>query len=55
MSVGDALLDGLMRIKRAPWLVIGVWLSTIVLALPLALVLQEQIGAHLGASLAAPG
>jgi hypothetical protein len=53
MSVGDALLDGLMRVKRAPWLVIGVWLSTIVLALPLALVLQEQIGAHLGTSMAA--
>ena len=48
-----ALIEGLNRVKRAPWLVIGVWLSTIVLALPLALVLQEQIGAHLGASMAA--
>ena len=42
-----------MRVKRAPWLVIGVWLSTLLLALPLAIVLQEQIGAHLGASMAA--
>jgi hypothetical protein len=48
-----ALVDGVNRVKRAPWLVIGVWLSTILLALPLALVLQEQIAAHLGASMAA--
>ena len=41
------------RVKRAPWLVIGVWLSTLLLALPLALVLHEQIGAHLGSSMAA--
>ena len=41
------------RVKRAPWLVIGVWLSTLLLALPLTLVLQEQIAAHLGASMAA--
>ena len=38
---------------RAPWLVVGVWLATLVLALPLALVLRGEIGAHLGASLAA--
>jgi len=48
-----ALIDGLNRVKRAPWLVIGVWLSTLLLALPLTLVLQEQIGAHLGSSMAA--
>jgi hypothetical protein len=48
-----ALIDGLNRVKRAPWLVIGVWLSTLLLAMPLAIVLQEMIGAHLGASMAA--
>jgi hypothetical protein len=48
-----AFIDGLNRVKRAPWLVIGVWLSTLLLAMPLAIVLQEMIGAHLGASLAA--
>ena len=42
-----------MRVKRAPWLVIGVWLSTVLVALPLAMMLQAQIGEHLGASLAA--
>ena len=55
MSQGvlDSLVDGLMRIKRAPWLVIGVWLSTLLTAMPLAIVLHEQIGAHLGSSMAA--
>jgi hypothetical protein len=49
----QAFIDGLNRVKRAPWLVIGVWLSTLMLALPLTLVLQEQIAGHLGASLSA--
>ena len=53
IGLTGAFIDGVNRVKRAPWLVIGVWLSTIVLALPLALVLQQQIGAHLGASMAA--
>jgi len=53
MSIGAAFSDGLMRVKRAPWLVIGLWLSTLVLALPLSLALQGQIGAHLGDSMAA--
>lgn len=49
----NAFVDGLNRVRRAPWLVIGVWLSTLLLALPLAIALHEQLGAHLGASLAA--
>ncbi|MBY0493595.1 MAG: hypothetical protein K2Y23_05230 [Cyanobacteria bacterium] len=53
LGAWGAFLDGLNRVKRAPWLVIGVWLSTLLTALPLALVLQEMIGAHLGASMAA--
>jgi hypothetical protein len=48
-----AFIDGVMRIKRAPWLVIGVWASTLLIATPLALLLQEQIAAHLGSSMAA--
>lgn len=48
-----AFLDGLMRVKRAPWLVIGLWLSTLALALPLSLALHGLIGDHLGSSLAA--
>ena len=53
MSVSQAFVEGLMRVKRAPWLVIGVWLSTVLVALPFAVMLQAQIGEHLGASLAA--
>lgn len=49
----QAFVDGLMRVKRAPWLVIGLWLSTLVLALPLSLALQGLLGAHLGDSMAA--
>ena len=48
-----SFVDGLNRVKRAPWLVIGVWLSTLLLAVPLAIVLQDMIGAHLGDSIAA--
>jgi len=48
-----AFLDGVLRIKRAPWLVVGVWLSTLLVATPLALLLQDQIAAHLGASIVA--
>lgn len=48
-----AFLDGLMRVKRAPWLVIGLWLATVLIALPFAMMLQALIGDHLGSSLAA--
>jgi hypothetical protein len=53
MSAGAAFLDGLMRVKRAPWLVLSIWLATIALALPPALALHAMLGEHLGASLAA--
>jgi len=49
----SAFLDGLMRVKRAPWLVISLWLSTLALALPLSLALHTLIGDHLGSSMAA--
>ena len=53
MNVAAAFIDGLNRIRRAPGIVIGLWLSTLLLALPLAIALQQMLGAHLGASLAA--
>ena len=49
----DAFLDGLRRVRRAPWLLIGLWLATVAVALPFAMMLQALIGDHLGASLAA--
>ena len=48
-----AFIDGLNRVKNAPAIVIGVWVSTLVMAMPLAIVLQQMIGAHLGSSMAA--
>lgn len=49
----SAFLDGLMRVTRAPWLVIGLWLSTLLLALPLSLALHGLIAEHLGNSMMA--
>ena len=49
----SAFIDGLMRVKRAPMLVIGLWLATVLTALPFAMLLQAMIGEHLGASMAA--
>ncbi len=48
-----AFVDGLMRVKRAPMLAIGLWLATVLTALPFAMLLQASIGDHLGESLAA--
>jgi hypothetical protein len=53
MTPTGAFVDGLNRVKRAPWLVMGLWLSTLLIALPLAALLHDQIQASLGASLAA--
>lgn len=53
MSVLGSFLAGLGRVQRAPRLVCGLWLLTLVLALPLALVLDAMLAGHLGASLAA--
>jgi hypothetical protein len=49
----DAYRDGMRRVAGAPWVWLGAWMTTLLLAVPLALVLRDMIGAHLGASLAA--
>lgn len=53
MTARRALVDGLGRVQRAPALVAGVWLTTFVLAWPLALTLRGLLADHLGSSLAA--
>ncbi len=53
MSIWQALDDGWRRTLRAPALIVGIWLGTLAIALPLALVLHEEIAGHLGSSLAA--
>ena len=49
----SAFVDGFGRVQRAPALIAGVWLSTLLLAWPLALSLRGMIADHLGASMAA--
>ena len=53
MSVSAAWRDGWRRVLGAPWIVIGAWIATLVIALPLAHLLGRQIAAQLGSSLAA--
>lgn len=48
-----AFTDGLFRVARAPWVVVGLWLQTILVALPFAVILHGMISDHLGDSLAA--
>lgn len=55
MSPIAAFIDGVNRVKRAPALIIGLWLATVAVALPFAVMLQALIGEHLGSSLAAEG
>jgi hypothetical protein len=48
-----AWLDGLSRVRRAPALLAGVFILTLVTAMPLAVAMRGAIAAHLGRSLAA--
>ena len=51
--VRQALRDGIGRVAGAPALLAGVYLATLLMAVPLALALHGTIEAHLGASVAA--
>jgi hypothetical protein len=46
-------LDGIRRVNRAPVILAGVWLMTLLVSLPLTLALRDTIARHLGSSLAA--
>ena len=48
-----AFKDGVGRVRRATWVVVGLWASTLLVALPPAIVLHGMIADHLGASLMA--
>jgi hypothetical protein len=52
-GAAGAFMEGLNRVKHAPVLIIGLWLATIAVALPFAIMLQALLADHLGASLAA--
>jgi hypothetical protein len=49
----QAWRDGVRRVARAPAIVIGVWLLTTLVSVPLALSIRVELMNHLGASLAA--
>ena len=49
----SAWLDGMRRVKRAPAILLGVWLLTLMVSVPLAAALRGMLADHLGASLAA--
>jgi hypothetical protein len=53
MTARAAFVDGWRRVHRAPALIVGLWISNLALAWPLALLLRDDLAAHLGASLAA--
>ena len=53
MSVLAAFKDGWRRVLRAPTLIASLWLTTVLVALPLTFTLHRMITGHLGASLAA--
>jgi hypothetical protein len=53
MSALRAWWDGLWRECYAPFILVGMWLLTVAVGLPLALALRGMIADHLGASLAA--
>ncbi|HYM21714.1 MAG TPA: hypothetical protein VEU08_00835 [Vicinamibacterales bacterium] len=53
MSALSAFRDGAARVSRAPLVLVGVWMLTFAVSLPLAIVLRGMISDHLGASMAA--
>src|SRR5688572_1848949 len=53
MTALSAFREGLRRVNQAPHVVAGMFLVTLMIALPLALALRGMIEAHLGRSLAA--
>jgi len=52
MTAVSAWIDGMRRATRAPMILLGVWVMTMLVSLPLTLVLRGMIVQHLGSSLA---
>src|SRR5439155_1030902 len=50
---GAALRDGMRRVNRSPAILLGVWILTVAVSLPLALAVRGLVEQHLGSSLAA--
>jgi hypothetical protein len=52
MNAISAWIDGMRRVMQAPMILLGVWVLTVLVSLPLTLVVREMIAQHLGSSLA---
>jgi hypothetical protein len=53
MTAPAAWLDGMRRVNRAPAVLAGAWVMTVLLSLPLTAVMRGLLRDHLGSSLAA--
>ncbi len=53
MTPFGAWLDGIRRVNRAPAVLAGVWVMTLLVSVPMAIALRGMLAQHLGASLAA--
>jgi len=53
MRIAAAWKDGAGRVNRAGGILLGVWIMTVLVSLPMTLVLRAMIAQHLGDSLAA--
>ena len=53
MNCYAAWRDGIRRVNSAPAILVGVWLLTVLVSLPLTLAMRDQLERHLGGSLAA--
>src|SRR5437764_11690363 len=53
MNPLSALRQGIRRVRRAPAIIVGVWLMTVLVSLPLTLALGTSIQHQLGGSLEA--
>ncbi len=53
MTITQVFHDGIQRVKAAPVILIGIFLTTLILALPQGLILRDMLRTHLGDSLAA--
>jgi hypothetical protein len=53
MAIIATWLDGVRRVNRAPAILVGVWLLTLLVTVPLTIALRGMLAQHLGASMAA--
>src|SRR4029453_18325114 len=53
MAIMSTWLDGVRRVNRAPAILAGMWLLSLLVTLPLTVALRGMLAQHLGQSLAA--